>query len=183
MYTLHHGFWLYFLTRHHPKVWQFVIGSMLPDYIYIVLLLTLLVKGHVTIPELSQLTPGMLMSLVATFPWVVKIDLIGHSVPVWFSALLLSFLPQIRRLQSFVIGWGTHLFIDALTHGAYSNFYLYPLSYSTVESPVSYWEHDHWFREFGQVNAVAMTAAAAYMIFEWWKKRQQLRKRGDNDGS
>jgi hypothetical protein len=182
MYTLHHGFWIYFITRHHPKVWQFVIGSMLPDYIYVILAITLLLKGYVTLPELGGVNPGLLMSLVAIFPWVVKVDLIGHSVPVWFAAQLLSLLPGIKKLRFFIIGWGSHLFIDALTHGVYSNFYLYPLAYDTVESPVSYWEHSHWSREFGFINMAAMAAAALYMLAEWWQKRQRLRKRGDNNG-
>lgn len=183
MYTLHHGFWIYFFTRHHPKVWQFVSGAMLPDYIYLFLVLILLSKGYVTLSEIRELNPAMLMSLVAMFPWVAKFDLIGHSVPVWFTVLLLSLLPGIKRLQPFIIGWGTHLLIDALTHGVYANFYLYPLAYGTVESPVSYWEHNHWFREFGLINKTAMASAVVYMLWEWWKRRQRMRKRGDNDGT
>lgn len=176
MHTLHHGFWIYFFTRHHPRVWQFVLGAMLPDYIYIVLLGLVVGKGYVTWPELGSLSPGVLMSLVPLFPWVVKIDLIGHSVPIWFSALLLSLLPGVKKIRAFIIGWGTHLLIDAFTHGAYSNFYLYPLAFHTVESPVSYWEHDHWFREFRLVNAVLMALAAMYLVYTWWKKRKRIKK-------
>ncbi|WP_425059767.1 hypothetical protein SCACP_03750 [Sporomusa carbonis] len=176
MYTLHHGFWIYFFTRHHPRVWQFVFGSMLPDYIYVVLLAILLVKGYITWSELTSINPRVLMSLVTIFPWVVKIDLIGHSVIIWFGALVLSFLPGAGKIRAVIIGWGTHILIDGFTHGAYSNFYLYPLSYDTVESPVSYWEHNHWFREFALTNSVLMVAAAIYMIYEWWKKRKQIKK-------
>ncbi|SMD14349.1 DUF4184 family protein [Sporomusa malonica] len=176
MHTLHHGFWIYFFTRNHPNVWQFVFGAMLPDYIYVALLGVLLIKGYVTWPELGSLSPGVLMGLVAIFPWVVKIDLIGHSVPIWFSALLISFFPAFRKVQAFIIGWGTHLLIDAFTHGAYSNFFLYPLASYTVESPVSYWEHNHWFREYRLINAGLMSAAAIYMMYEWWKKRKQIKK-------
>lgn len=176
MHTLHHGFWIYFFTRRHPKVWQFVFGAMLPDYIYVVLLLIVAYKGYVTWPELANLSPGVLMSLVAIFPWVVKIDLIGHSVPIWFGCLIISFLPRINKIQSFIIGWGTHLLIDALTHGAYSNFYLYPLAFYTVESPVSYWEHNHWFQEFRLINLVFMVLAASYLVYERWRKRKQTKK-------
>ncbi len=176
MYTLHHGFWIYFFTRHHPKVWQFVFGSMLPDYIYVFLVGTLLVKGYITWTELGSISPGVLMSLVAIFPWVIKIDLIGHSVIIWVVFFILSFLPGIKNFQSFIIGWGTHLLIDAFTHGAYSNFYLYPLASYTIESPVSYWEPNYWFREFRLINAIFMTAAAIYMACEWWKKRKQTKK-------
>lgn len=176
MHTLHHGFWIYFFTRHHPKVWQFVFGAMLPDYIYVVLLGLLLHKGYVAWSELGSLGPDVLMSLVPLFPWVVKIDLIGHSVPIWFTALVVSFLPGIKSFQAFIIGWGTHLLIDAFTHGAYSNFYLFPLGDYTVESPVSYWEGTHWFREYRLINACLMAAVAIYMFWEWWKKRKRIRK-------
>lgn len=176
MHTLHHGFWIYFFTRHHPKVWQFVIGAMLPDYIYVVLICVLLFKGYVTWPELGSLNPGVLMSLVPLFPWVVKIDLMGHSVPIWGIALVASFFPGIKKYQAFIIGWGTHLLIDAFTHGAYSNFYLYPLGAYTVESSISYWEQNHWSQEYRIINAGLMATAAIYMFWEWWKRRKRMRK-------
>lgn len=176
MYTLHHGFWVYFFTRHHSQVWQFVFGAMLPDYIYVVLLGMLLYKGYVTWPEIGSLTPGVLMSLVPIFPWVVKIDLIGHSVVIWVCALAATLLPGVKRIQPFIIGWGTHLLIDALTHGAYSNFYLFPLGAGTVESPVSYWEHSHWSQEYKLINTGLMAVAAIYLLWEWWKKRKRMRK-------
>ena len=173
MHTLHHGFWIYFFARHHPQVWQFVLGSMLPDYIYVVLLFIIMANGYVTWSELGNLSPKVLMGFVAQFPWVVKIDLIGHSVPIWFGCLMLSLLPGIKHIQSFIIGWGTHLLLDAFTHGAYSNFYLYPIAPYTVESPVSYWEYNYCFREFGYVNTGLMTVVAIYLVYEWWKKRKQ----------
>lgn len=173
MHTLHHGFWIYFFTRHHPKVWQFVFGSMLPDYIYVVLLIITVVRGYVTWEELASLSPGVLMSLVALFPWVVKIDLIGHSVPIWFGCLLISFLPGVKHFQSVIVGWGTHLLMDAFTHGAYSNFYLYPIASYTVESPVSYWEYNYHFKEFRYINIGLMIAAAIYMGVEWWTQRKR----------
>ncbi|WP_371365738.1 hypothetical protein SRRS_03910 [Sporomusa rhizae] len=176
MYTYHHGFWIYFFTRHHPKVWQFVLGSMLPDYVYFVLLVILMTKGYVTWSELGGLSPGVFITLVSLFPWVIKIDLIGHSVVIWFGFLLLSFLPRFKNFQAFIIGWGTHLLIDALTHGAYSNFYLYPLASDTVQSPVSYWEQNHWAKEFKLVNNILMAAAAIYMLYEWWKNRKRIKK-------
>ncbi|SDF48440.1 zinc dependent phospholipase C family protein [Sporomusa acidovorans] len=176
MYTLHHGFWIYFFTRRHPKVWQFVFGAMLPDYVYIVLLGFLLCKGFVGWSDLAHLSPGLWMSLVPLFPWVVKLDLWGHSVLIWFSAFLISFFPGIKNIRAIIVGWGTHLLFDALTHSAYSNFYLFPLSFHTVESPVSYWEENYWSQEFRMINMLLMAAATAYMLWEWWKTRKKKRK-------
>ena len=149
---------------------------MLPDYIYVVLLGLLLHKGYVTWPELGSLSPGVMMSLVPLFPWVVKIDLLGHSVIIWFSALVMSFFPGIKDFQAFIIGWGTHLLVDAFTHGAYSNFYLFPLAANTVESPVSYWEHNYWFREYRLINAGLMAIVGIYLVWEWWKSRKRMGK-------
>jgi len=176
MYTLHHGFWIYFFTRHHPQVWQFVVGAMLPDYIYVVLFGLLLYRGFITWPELGSLSPGMMMSFVPLFPWVEKTDLIGHSVPIWACALAATFLPGVKKIQPFIIGWGTHLLIDAFTHGAYANFYLFPLGTDTIESPVSYWEHSYWSREYRLINCGLMGAAAAYLLWEWWKSRKRMKK-------
>jgi hypothetical protein len=176
MYTLHHGFWIYFFTRHHPQVWQFVFGAMLPDYIYGVLFVLLLGKGFITWSELGSITPGIMMSFVPIFPWVERIDLIGHSVPVWVCALAASFFPGIKRIQPIIIGWGTHLLIDALTHGAFANFYLFPLGTDTIESPVSYWEPSHWSQEYKLIHTGLMAAAAAYLLWEWWQSRKRIRK-------
>jgi hypothetical protein len=176
MYTLHHGFWIYFFTRHHPQVWQFVFGAMLPDYIYVVLVGLLLYKGYITFSELESVSPEVLMSLVSIFPWVVRVDLIGHSVLVWAGTLLVSFFPGIKRIQPLIVGWGTHLLIDAFTHGLYANFYLFPLGANTVESPISYWEYTHWAQEYKLVNNVLMTMVAGYLIWEWWKKWKPMKK-------
>lgn len=176
MYTLHHGFWIYFFTRHHPKRWQFVFGAMLPDYIYVVLVAWLLFKGYISFSELSGLGPSILMSLTPLFPWAVKLDLIGHSVVVWFVVLLVSFLPGMRGVQPLTLGWGTHLLIDAFTHGAFSNFYLFPLGEGTIEGPVSYWESDYWVHEYRLINTGLMTVAALYLVWQWWKNRKRMRK-------
>ncbi|BBB91314.1 MAG TPA: zinc dependent phospholipase C family protein [Methylomusa anaerophila] len=177
MFTVHHGFWIYFFTRNHPRVWHFVFGSMFPDYVYVILIAMVMVQGLLNWHELISLTPEMLMGLVALHPWAARIDLIGHSVVIWLIVMIACLLlPGIKQFKAFVVGWGSHLFIDAITHGAYSNFFLYPLSHLTVESPVSYWEPDHWVHEYKLVNTSLMAIAMAYLIFEWWQKRKKRGK-------
>ncbi|MEN6414645.1 MAG: hypothetical protein ABFC84_18060 [Veillonellales bacterium] len=171
MYTLHHGFWMYFFTRHHGKVWQFVAGSMLPDYIYIVLVILMLVQGQIGWTELLSMSPAILMSFLPLHPWVVNIDLLGHSVVVWGAFFLCTLLPVVNQMQSFAVGWGSHLLVDGLTHGAYANYYLYPLSLSAVHSPVSYWEPQYLAHEFKLVNNTLMALVALYLIYSWWRKK------------
>lgn len=173
MFTFHHGFWLYFFSRHHPQVWHFVVGSMLPDYIYLILLGVLLTTGKLELQQLFSLTPTTFMTYLPQYPWAIQVDLIGHSVVFWGSAFILSLLPVFNRAQAFIIGWGTHLLIDGITHGAHANFFLYPISLLAAHSPVSYWEPEYFAREFKLVNGTLMGMAVIYLIYQWWRKRRK----------
>jgi hypothetical protein len=172
MFTFHHGLWIYFLTRRHAQVWQFVIGSMLPDYVYFIMLILALVRGQIEFSNILSLNPHFLLGILPLYPWAVKADLFGHSVVVWGAFFVIFLIPGLNRLQAFMIGWGSHLFIDGLTHGAYANYYLYPLSLFAVHSPVSYWEPEYLAREFKMVNGVIMSLIIVYLISKWWRKRQ-----------
>jgi hypothetical protein len=172
MYTFHHGFWLYFLARRHPLVWHFVIGSMLPDYVYFILIAVLLAQGRLYFADLLQLTPATFMTFLPQYPWAIQIDLIGHSVLIWGAAFCLSLLPAFSRAQALVVGWGTHLLLDGVTHAAYVNFFLYPLSLLGVHSPVSYWEPEYFAKEFKLVNGTLLSLVGVYLFYHWWKKRR-----------
>lgn len=173
MYTFHHGFWLYFFSRNHPRMWQFVVGSMLPDYVYFVLLGILVLTRTISVTELASLSPTSFMAYLPRFPWAVRLDLAGHSVIVWGLAFGLTLLPAFNKAQAFVVGWGTHLLIDGLTHAAHTNFFLYPLSMLTVHSPVSYWEAEYMAEEFQMVNKVLMFIAVLYLFCHWCKTRRK----------
>lgn len=173
MYTWQHGFWIYFFTRHHPRVWQFLIGSMLPDYIYVIAIAMMLMRGQIAWSSLVSINPATMMSLLPMYPWVVKIDLLGHSVVIWGIAFLLTILPMLKRFQAFTVGWGTHLLIDGLTHAAYANHFLYPLSMLSVHSPVSYWEPQFFAHEFRWLNGTFMMAAFIYLLYERWKQKNK----------
>jgi len=172
MFTLHHGFWIYFFSRRHPKVWQFVFGSMLPDYIYFVLITVMVTRGQIQLTELLTLSPTVMMSYLPLYPWAMQIDLIGHSVVIWGAFFAMTLLPVFNNMQAVAVGWGTHLLLDELTHGAHANYYLYPLSMSAVHSPVSYWESQYFAHEFKIVNGAIMAAMALYLLYHWWKHRK-----------
>ncbi len=169
MFTLHHGFWLYFFSRRHPQVWQFVAGSMLPDYVYFALLALLAAKGELRLGDIFGLSPTVFMTYLPQYPWALQLDLAGHSVVFWGAAFLAALAPALSRAQAFIVGWGSHLLLDGLTHAAHANFYLYPISLMAVHSPVSYWEPTYFAREFKLVNGTLMALTAAYLIFHWWK--------------
>ncbi len=174
MFTLHHGFWMYFLTRHHAKVWQFVIGSMLPDYVYIFVLGIMLFHGKISWQDLLHLNPAAMMSILPLFPWAMQMDLVGHSVIFWGIGFLMTLLPVpvLGRLRFFSVGWGTHLFVDELTHGAHANYFFYPLSLFSIHSTVSYWEAGYFAKEFNWVNGTLMGITGIYLVSRWWKKKK-----------
>lgn len=171
MFTLHHALYIYFFTRRHPQVWQFVVGSMLPDYVYFVVLFLALIRGQILWEYIPSMSPYNMMFLMSMYPWGLKADLIGHSVVIWGVVFMVTLLPVVRRLQAFVIGWGSHLLIDGLTHGAYANYFIYPLSLYAVHSPVSYWEPEYFATEFRVVNWTIMALLAGWLIFKWWQKK------------
>ncbi len=171
MFTWHHGFWLYFFTRHHPLVWQYVAGSMLPDYIYVIAVAMMLLRGQLSWMDILNIDPKMMMSLLPMYPWVVKIDLIGHSIVIWGIALLLTLLPIAKGLRAIIIGWGTHLLIDSLTHSVYANYLLYPISSFSVHSPISYWEHQFFAFEFKWVNSICIAMAILFLLYEQWRSK------------
>lgn len=171
MFTFHHGFWIYFITRKHSQVWQFVLGSMLPDYAYLAMAVSLVWTDVMPISELLSLSPILFMTYVPLYPWVAQYDLLGHSLVVWSIAFIITLFPGMRTIQAFVVGWGTHVFIDALTHAAYTNMLLYPLSRLNIHSPVSYWEQQYFAHEFNLVNSTLMTMAALYLAYEWWRNK------------
>lgn len=173
MFTFHHGFWVYFFARRHKQVWQFVIGSMLPDYVYLVLLAVLLLRGQLGLAELPGLSPTVFMTYIPQHPWAIHADLAGHSAVVWGAAFVASLLPVANRFQALVVGWGTHILIDGLTHAAHANLFLYPLTLLAVHSPVSYWEPAFFAREFRLVNGALMGLATGYLLYRWWKRRRR----------
>jgi hypothetical protein len=113
------------------------------------------------------------MGYIPVYPWAMYGDLIGHSVVFWGAAFLASLLPVANRLQPLTIGWGSHLFIDGITHAAHANFFLYPISLVAVHSPVSYWEPEYYAWEFRIVNGILMGITAMYLVYYWWRKHRQ----------
>lgn len=171
MFTLHHGLWIYFITRRHKQVWQFVFGSMIPDYVYFLVVLYALKQGQLELSAIITLNPYVLMGMIPMYSWAVKADLIGHSVVAWGVVFLITLLPVLNRLQAIVIGWGSHLLLDGLTHGAYANYFLYPLSLYAVHSPVSYWEPNYLAKEFKIVNSILLSLITIYLVYKWRYKK------------
>lgn len=171
MFTLHHGFWMFLISRGHYQMWQFVLGSMLPDYEYFLMLGLMILQDKLGIWQALELSPEQFGSFIPLFPWVQQADLILHSVIYWGLAFIIVLLPWFNQGQAFVVGWGTHLLVDTFTHGAIANFYLYPLSMEQVRGPVSYWEPEYYAHEYRIVHTTLLAAAIIYVVVSWLKKK------------
>jgi hypothetical protein len=146
---------------------------MLPDYIYVIAVAMMLLRDQLSWMDLLNLNPKMMMSLLPMYPWAVKIDLIGHSIVIWSIVLLLTLLEKMKGLRALIIGWGTHLLMDSLTHAVYANYLLYPLSLFGVHSPISYWEHQFFVSEFKWINSIGITMAILFLVYEQWRERKR----------
>jgi hypothetical protein len=173
MNTLQHGFWLYFITRKSPRVWQYVLGAVFPDLIYIVGFFYLLTSEQIPWETSSFWTnPTVAISFLRSLPWVGWIEFSAHSALVWLAALLVSFVPVTRYARAFVLGWGSHILIDIFTHVQYAPYLLYPFSWRQYPIGVSYWDAQYHSTEYQWVQGVLTVLAVIYLGYEYWKRRR-----------
>lgn len=173
MNTVEHGFWVYFITRKHHRVWQYVFGAMFPDLIYFVGFLYLLTAGQIPLHAYTFWNnPAVGISFMRSLPWVGFIEFAAHSAVVWLVVYAASFVPVIRNSRAFILGWGSHLLIDALTHVEYAPYFLYPLSWVQFPIGVSYWDNRYHSTEFQWVQSILTGLAILYLIYEYYARRR-----------
>lgn len=177
MYTWHHALWMYITTYRRQDTLWWILGAVLPDLIYAGLLAALLGEQRLGWQEVGQLNPWQLLAFLPEYPWVRRIDLWGHAVPVWAAMVMLAVLLPERARPRWVWpllgGWGLHLAIDTLTHGAYANYWLYPFSWGQWHSPVSYWEEAYAAREFAWLNRGLLLLAFVCLGVRWWQYKRK----------
>lgn len=169
MNTLQHGFWIYFIARKVKRRWYYVLGAMFPDAMYIAGLLYLLFTGQIPWQEYGFWThPVVGISYLRSLPWVGWGEFSGHSVIIWLAAGAFSLVFRWQMMRAFVMGWGSHLVIDILTHVTYTPYLLYPLSWQQFPLGLSYWDLAFHGREFQLVQSVTTVLAISYLIYEYW---------------
>jgi hypothetical protein len=172
MHTLQHGFWVYFFTRRHPRVGQFVLGAVFPDLIDIIGILYLLGTGRLPCNiSTLQMSPAVAVSFLRGLPWVNSVEFAGHSLVVWAGVFALSFTSLLKRFQPFIIGWGTHVVIDLLTHVEHAPYLFYPVSWLQIPGIVQYWDIKYHGLEFRWLQDVLTGIAIFYLLYEYSKRR------------
>lgn len=89
-----------------------------------------------------------------------------HSVLALAAAALVSWWAAPRWLfEAVLMGWGSHLAADALTHVRRPYPFLYPLSGWRFGGIASYWEEDHHAATVRLLEWVIVAAAAAWLTW------------------
>lgn len=115
-------------------------------------------------------------------PWSTLTDML-HSIPIWGAIALLGYLLWRRTsglwvnvglaLLVFSTGAFLHSIADMLTHTNDAHAHFLPLSDWHFNSPVSYWQRDHYGREFGIFEIFLNVGIVGYLIwqFKQWPVR------------
>jgi membrane-bound metal-dependent hydrolase YbcI (DUF457 family) len=147
-----HAFWAWYPFRRQRWVRWFVLGAVVPDLPYLfVFAATALRTGPRTLTDLglweSLWRSPVVCALHSWVPWGV----------VLFCALVRRRLrhpasaPVIGSFLAFVLGWGSHVFLDMLTHRSDGYPIFWPLSAFRFPTPVSYWEPSYHGAAFAMV--------------------------------
>ena len=112
-----------------------------------------------------------------TDPWRTLTDLC-HSIPIWTVLALAGLLgwrrggPRLalagQALLVFAAGAFIHSLADLLVHTQDAHAHFLPLSDWRFHSPVSYYQRDHFGREFS-VLELGLALVATWFLFRWFR--------------
>ncbi len=75
------------------------------------------------------------------------------------------------KMSAFLLGWGGHVLVDALTHSGDARPIFWPISGWRPEGPISYWDRTRHSRPFTLAEHAAVLAVAVWIL------RQKPRRR------
>ncbi|WP_226580540.1 metal-dependent hydrolase [Halobacillus litoralis] len=178
MNTLHHGYWTYFVTRKKGYTGWFIFGSILPDIVYYVMFLYLIIRRKawqvIDDPDPMRSLFGLVHDLFE-HPVVFVLRQAGHSVFVWAIVFIIILVWKGRKLSKWTAAayaWLGHIVIDLLTHVNDAVPMFYPISSYTFRGPVSYWDDDYHAAAFSMVNTTLILLTLIYLIVQKFRKRR-----------
>ncbi|KGX92768.1 hypothetical protein N781_14530 [Pontibacillus halophilus JSM 076056 = DSM 19796] len=175
MNTPDHAFWTYVASRKHKgKIKYFIIGSLVPDVIYYVVFLYLLVSTDIFSVEAIQSNGfGRVMLELAhalfAMPIVTVLRQTFHSLFVWgviFVGVLLWRGWKLTAWTALLYGWLGHIIIDLFTHVTDAIPLFYPVSDWVFRSVVSYWDPNYGGDWFTLLNLIAMGGTTLYLVYK-----------------
>jgi membrane-bound metal-dependent hydrolase YbcI (DUF457 family) len=136
-----HAFWAWYPWRRRRWVAWFVLGAIMPDLPYVVVFAVASLRAG----------PGILANLgLWNSLWRNPLVCALHSLVPWSVVLLGGVVirrarhPAFARLTTsfvaWIAGWGSHVFLDTLTHRSDGYPIFWPLSAYRFSTPISYWE-------------------------------------------
>jgi membrane-bound metal-dependent hydrolase YbcI (DUF457 family) len=170
-----HAFWAWYPWRRRRWVGWFVLGAVVPDLPYVAVFAAASLRAG----------PGMLADLgLWDALWRSPLVCGLHSLVPWSAVLLGTVVlrrrerspapaPRVRRVTAFVLGWGSHVFLDMLTHRSDGYPIFWPLSAYRFPTPISYWEPSFHGVAFALVCdgsiAVLLLRLAAQRLRSAWR--------------
>jgi hypothetical protein len=169
----------------------FLLGAVLPDIPFFVLT----VLGGIYYTWLAPVPTGespliyMHMTLYFNDPLWLAVHNVLHA-PVVLATLGLVGYGGIRTVQPrastwgailfwFALGAGLHSVIDIFTHAGDGPLLLFPLNWTfRFNSPVSYWDPEHYGQIFSPIEHLLDAALLVYIVVNWRRKRTTSAKTG-----
>lgn len=93
-----------------------------------------------------------------------------HSLLPVATLLALYAAPAVRQrdpertLLAFLLGWASHVIVDALTHAGDARPILWPISGRRLEAPISYWDRDRHALLFTLAEHTALLATSTWLL-------------------
>jgi hypothetical protein len=166
-----HFFWNFAFFYRKPWAWKVGVGGVFPDLIYMVPF----------IPRI--LSYGSFLEWMHDPLWdTIWNSLIARSVHSLFvlSTIVILLLIILKRetfkyIFPFLLGWGLHIALDALTHVSDGYSLFFPLFDHRFPAPVSYWERGFHAREYFWISHSLM--AGLFLLWIGWKLERFLHRR------
>lgn len=156
----------------------FLVGGFAPD-----VGLTLLTAGAAVFFPLARdmtLAESMQYAFDTLFfeskPWIAMANVLHSPVVVGalFAASRLGSLSSTwqRRLGSFAAGCALHIAMDIPVHHDDGPVVFWPIDWDyRFESPVSYWDRDHYGGIVAPIDLAITVIGGATLIRSWWSNR------------
>ncbi len=164
-----HFFWNYVFFYQKPWAWKVGLGGILPDLIYLV--------GFLPKMFSYQSFREWMHDPLWDKLWNSAPVKAGHSFVIWgaLSLFCLTIFKKdtFRQIAPFLVGWGLHVVVDALTHVSDGYPIFFPLSNYRFPTPVSYWERRYHAREFFWISHSLMAGVLLLWIgskLKWFFK-------------
>lgn len=146
-----------FASPENRKVtWAALAGGLAPD-----LSLYLMAGFSLFILQLSPQTVFDELYFSDSWQAVFAID---NSFFVWIGIIGLGFLLGLRWLRAFGAGGFLHIALDFPLHHDDGRAHFWPLSDWVYESPVSYWDGNHFGHIVGPIEVALVVVATIYLV-------------------